>query len=43
LLFSYVKKSSFRMYAHSDVLNHENYSCTITINFEMIVVKIINI
>ena len=24
------------MNAHSDVLNHEHYSCTITINIEMI-------
>jgi hypothetical protein len=36
LLFSYVKKRSFQMCAHADVLNQENYSCTITINIEMI-------
>jgi hypothetical protein len=36
LLFSYVKKRSFQMCAHADVLNQENYSCTMTINIEMV-------
>ena len=36
VLFSYVKKRSFQMCAHADVLNQENYSYAITINIEMI-------
>ena len=36
LLFSYVKKRSFQMCAHADVLNQENYSCTMTITIEMV-------